>query len=599
VIHFLAVFVLAQLLMLLLLPLAGMLWRQSAGAERDRLLSSLMRGLSHLLEHLLSRLSGERRASLQSGYHRLKSIGGLYTEPEQGLLLELSKRFGLAFNLGALISCLYLISFSDLAFAWSTTLEIESGFFHRLLSILSAPWALFFPDAVPSEALIEGSRYFRSGNLGMKDPLLATTWWPFLISALILYGLLPRLLLWILARRKLRRQLQAVSLDHGDFQALFERLMLPLVELDSQRVQQQAVPPLLQLEQGAAMLQAAQSVSPKPRASGQERPTTSAPAPLLFKEQPQEAFKPQREATPQSAPPAELTETRPSAPPLMVNTFSDLGPRLRDEEAFNGVTIPDLKRDEILEMFISPEELGRQLTDSKKDKSLETEEPSPKEPEERLTLKLSSLKPEPEEPVEPAEEPLLKEPTERPTLRLSSPKPSEEEPSKEEPSKEEPSKPSPKESSETIRALPGVPNKFLEIIVVLWGDSPLEQESVQELLWRRLPWQIPKLLRAGVGDFQRDLESCKAVAQATEGTRRRVMLIVESFESPTLEVTRFLERLREHIGPRRSLIVGLLDESPEGSWISPDEAALNIWRHQLEKLEDPFLRLEPLIEGDR
>jgi hypothetical protein len=51
-----------------------------------------------------------------------------------------AQTFGVAFNVGALAAALYLVTFSDLAFSWSTTLsaDIERG--HRITSWLSAPW---------------------------------------------------------------------------------------------------------------------------------------------------------------------------------------------------------------------------------------------------------------------------------------------------------------------------------------------------------------------------------------------------------------------------------------------------------------------------
>jgi len=112
-----------------------------------------------------------------------------------------SQLFSFCFNIGVLLAAFYMISFSDLAFAWSTTLYIDATTFHHMLSALSWPWHTLFPGAVPSPELVEISRYYRleEGSLGnaataSELALQLGQWWPFLITAIICYGLIPRLL---------------------------------------------------------------------------------------------------------------------------------------------------------------------------------------------------------------------------------------------------------------------------------------------------------------------------------------------------------------------------------------------------------------------
>ena len=129
-----------------------------------------------------------------------------------------SQLFAFSFNIGILLSVFFLVSFSDLAFVWSTTLNISNESFHQLLQTLSVPWAAFFPDAVPGAELVAKSRYYRleEGSLAGASgiPQLAVElgqWWPFLIAAVTAYGLLPRLLTlgisWFRFRHHLRRAL--------------------------------------------------------------------------------------------------------------------------------------------------------------------------------------------------------------------------------------------------------------------------------------------------------------------------------------------------------------------------------------------------------
>ena len=137
-----------------------------------------------------------------------------------------SQLFSVWFNIGVLAAVSYLISFSDLAFAWSTTLNLDSAGFHRALQALSWPWHSVLPDAVPSPELIEISRYYRleDGSLGASGAAPARAaqlggWWPFLLAAIVCYGLLPRLLTllvsWLRFRHHLSKALPRIVLGAG------------------------------------------------------------------------------------------------------------------------------------------------------------------------------------------------------------------------------------------------------------------------------------------------------------------------------------------------------------------------------------------------
>jgi hypothetical protein len=125
-----------------------------------------------------------------------------------------SQLFALCFNIGVLLAAFYTISFSDLAFAWSTTLNIDTATFHRMLGILSWPWHAVFPNAVPSSELVEISRYYRldDGSLGNGAATVDLAaqlgqWWPFLVTAIVCYGLCPRLLTLFISWSRFRHHL--------------------------------------------------------------------------------------------------------------------------------------------------------------------------------------------------------------------------------------------------------------------------------------------------------------------------------------------------------------------------------------------------------
>jgi hypothetical protein len=242
VVNFLAVIIGIQLIMIfffLLNSLPKIIKKYIPGSgefynfirELSYLFSRLM---AKIFEHLLSNQLNKLWTDLQ----RLKAKQKLYHSVEKWLAVGLTQRFGLAFNIGALATCLYLISFSDLAFAWNTTLDISSKTFHQAVRAISLPWSGLIPEAVPSSELVEASRYFRLDSEYVNTPVetnipkavVVGGWWSFLVLSLVCYGLIPRLLIFITAKLKLKSALSKIPLHTADFESLYDRLTRPLFE---------------------------------------------------------------------------------------------------------------------------------------------------------------------------------------------------------------------------------------------------------------------------------------------------------------------------------------------------------------------------------
>jgi hypothetical protein len=224
------VLLLALLLALFVLPLAA------AGAP----VAGLFRAAVGWAWASLARrhVDPGREAEWRALWHRLRSRRSLYHAVEPWLLLSLTQGFAVAFNVGALVAVLRLVVFTDVAFGWGTTLvDLDAGRFHALARAIAWPWRALWPDAVPSEALVAATRYSRlegaylvAGAGRSARPELVGGWWPFLVAALLAYGLLPRALLLALSRWKAARALAA--LPHGDAETrrLAARLAGPHVE---------------------------------------------------------------------------------------------------------------------------------------------------------------------------------------------------------------------------------------------------------------------------------------------------------------------------------------------------------------------------------
>lgn len=196
VIAALGVFVFLQALTLLLavvavLPAGWVAWVPGVGG----LQAGLRRASPGRLAFVLARLMPQPlREAIDSGVGRSGAHRRVYGRVQLWAVVRWSQLFAFAFNLAGLAVFVALVVFTDLAFGWSTTLSVEPASFHRMTSVVSLPW-VWFGDAVPTLELVERSRYFRGQTF---DPVARGAWWPFVMLAMGVYGLLPRLaaLVW-------------------------------------------------------------------------------------------------------------------------------------------------------------------------------------------------------------------------------------------------------------------------------------------------------------------------------------------------------------------------------------------------------------------
>ena len=72
------------------------------------------------------------------------------------------------------------------------------------------------------------------------------------------------------------------------------------------------------------------------------------------------------------------------------------------------------------------------------------------------------------------------------------------------------------------------------------------------------------------------------------------MLLVEAGVQPTKEVVGFLVDVRERLGARAQLVVGLLAGDPDG-WHDADAEEVQQWQSRLDAVGDPYLRVERMV----
>ena len=266
VLYFLFVFVVLQLLasagsVLVVLWRSLMLGRNNSLAWGSDVLGAV-RFLNQWVARRVGRVSSERVQSWRNAWIRLRRQSKPYRSTEFWWLFTQAHWFGVALNVAAIATLLYSVFFSDLAFAWSTTLDVESTEFATWVQRLAAPWSVLWTEALPTEAMVSATRYSRltgsylAGKRELTDPLVVGGWWAFLLCASATYGLLPRLLLLTFSRFQFSRTLRNLPLNTPDMDRVVARLRAPVVETRGESTS----PGLVQQQSDATPLHAGDGV---------------------------------------------------------------------------------------------------------------------------------------------------------------------------------------------------------------------------------------------------------------------------------------------------------------------------------------------------
>ena len=110
-----------------------------------------------------------------------------------------------SFSLGCLLLYLLLLLGSDISFVWRSTL-LEPDDLLPALQAIGTPWR-FWPEAQASLTLIEQTQDFRLDPQGVSHPVVGL-WWKYILATQLVYNLLPRSLMLLLAQKKYQARLQ-------------------------------------------------------------------------------------------------------------------------------------------------------------------------------------------------------------------------------------------------------------------------------------------------------------------------------------------------------------------------------------------------------
>lgn len=189
-----------QLLMLMFWVLLLLFSLRGASPARGGMIG---RGILVLVQRLGSRWSKHPETGLV-----LRAGGQLLRRSRLGqwLASTLTHTFWLAFGVGALLATVLLLSFRQYDFFWGTTLLSEESFM-ALMQLIAAPAQAWGWISMDTELM-------RASRLGGEVVVSAREYWSgFLLSMLVIYGILPRLVFLLLSGVYAWRSLLQLRLD--------------------------------------------------------------------------------------------------------------------------------------------------------------------------------------------------------------------------------------------------------------------------------------------------------------------------------------------------------------------------------------------------
>ncbi|HSO82123.1 DUF2868 domain-containing protein [Thiocapsa sp.] len=565
--------------------------------------------------------------------------------------------FGVAFNVGVILTTLMLEWFTDLAFGWGSTLNVHPQTIFDMTRLIALPWSWLLGEGIgyPSLEQVAGSRIFlehwASVTPTLKpDPAHLRSWGSFLVLSVTTYGLLPRLLLWggsVVARRLI---LARLPFTHSRTQALYARMLSPRLETTPSGGRPGG-------ERGTEMPIPAASTSRKPRSEGADSPAESASTTsarpwrnaLVRRvepgdEAPTSAPPPPPVIPPVVAPPVDAPQAPPAPEPVQrpvlpreVEAPSTVVEQERPEVAERAIETPESsKADRSAAPSVRQFETER-VPEPEPEPESEPEPPSAPEPAPSARA-ISEPEPRPEPKPEPKPEEAAQRPSEtqarpieRPaavTTPAGEPKKAKAKPAASTDSglkvpEKPPAQPSPQpQIAETPtsppepapapkpaaavptppKSIPAQGTRFAPdaclLLLHVDIDDILEDEDrprLEQMLMHLSGWRVAATATVGAGSAMTE-EALGILERGDwQAPPPRVVLIEDGSQPPITESLRFLRELRAAAGTRAQIMLALVGDPTDDDRLPPMRPFdYTDWQRKIDQMADPYLRLEML-----
>ncbi len=178
--------------------------------------------VQRLVAWLVGKLGGDGKLEW---WRTLKLEGGRAWEALGWNLVRLTQAGAVMFSLGLMAGLLGCIWFLEVTFFWESTAPMWVGEkIFEVCGFLGIPWRWLFPEWVPTMETIWATRWI---NGVAEDGRLeyAEKWYSFLFAAIFVWGLLPRLVLWLFAVFKERKALSSLDFQAKRHRELWREMM--------------------------------------------------------------------------------------------------------------------------------------------------------------------------------------------------------------------------------------------------------------------------------------------------------------------------------------------------------------------------------------
>ncbi len=157
------------------------------------------------------------------------------------IVIKRAQSLGLFFSLGLFVSLLVVVATKDIAFAWSTTLQISPEVFHGFVNTVAFPWRDWVPTAAPSLELIEQSQYFRLGDK-LSDEMIGNAsklgeWWKFLTFSTLFYAIVLRFVMFMISSLGMRHALKRSLMTLEGVSILLRDMNEPMISTHAATVE--------------------------------------------------------------------------------------------------------------------------------------------------------------------------------------------------------------------------------------------------------------------------------------------------------------------------------------------------------------------------
>ncbi len=140
----------------------------------------------------------------------------IYNEPVILFFKKTLQKCAAFYVIGALVWMILNVTTTDLAFSWSSTLELEAEKIYNITTVMSAPWSWILPSATVDFQTVESTRFFRADRSDLLE-VSSGRWWSFIFMSIIVYSVLPRVLLYAYYKARINKRLiqSIVESDQG------------------------------------------------------------------------------------------------------------------------------------------------------------------------------------------------------------------------------------------------------------------------------------------------------------------------------------------------------------------------------------------------